>query len=676
MKASMLMEVMMSVFHMKNKLASNQLIPPAPFSWEEKGERRFEVLSNLFSRIKKSFGCLIWLFSPSLFKRRGRGMSSDGVHAPRVATTRVKTLTVLMCALFLVTLLPLGCDRSEKVEQQKPQAASEVALSFTDVTASAGLSEFRHVTGAIGDKWFPESMGSGGGFIDYDGDGWQDILLVGGGRWAKDKTQPPQALWLFRNNGDGSFSNKTNEAGLGNLSAYGFGIAVADYDNDGDQDFYFTTLHHNMLFRNDPGVFTEVSKAANLAGEATWSSSAIFFDADKDGWLDLYYGNYVDWSAEKDLWCTLDGKTKSYCTPELYKGVPGRFYRNNGAPNSAEQAVTFTDQTEAAGFTQSPGKTLGLVECDFNRDGWPDLVVSNDTQRNLLYKNDGDGTFTELGAFSGVAYDENGRARAGMGIDAGVIDNTGAETIFIGNFSKEMIGVYRYIGNDLFTDRAPASKIGRPSLMTLTFALFVFDVDLDGDLDLFAANGHVQEDIEITQDGIAYREPPHLFLNDGNGFFADEAPKIGGVLQQPLVGRGASYADYDRDGDLDVLVTENGGPAHLWRNEPSNGHHYLRVHVQGTKTNRDGIGTRIVAKVDTLRMERCIRTGSSFLASLEKTATFGLGAKTQVDSLLVYWPSGRVDRFGAIAADRELLLIEGADELREYPKPQAVVMKQ
>ncbi len=573
---------------------------------------------------------------------------------------------VVICALLFI-VLALGCNRAEKVEQQKTQAASGVALSFTDVTASAGLGEFRHVTGAVGDKWFPESMGSGGGFIDYDGDGWQDVLLVGGGRWAKEKAQPAQALWLYRNNGDGSFSNKTNEAGLGKIAEYGFGIAVADYDNDGDQDFYFTTLQSNLLLRNEGSTFVEVGKNANVAGEPTWSSSAIFFDADKDGHLDLYVGNYVAWSPEKDLWCTLDGKTKSYCTPELYKGVPGRYYHNNGDG-------TFTDQTEAAGFAQSPGKTLGIAECDFNRDGWPDLVVANDTQRNLLYKNKGNGTFEELAAYSGVAYDENGRARAGMGIDVGVIDNTEAETIFIGNFSKEMIGVYRYSGNDLFTDRAAASKIGRPSLMTLTFGLFLFDVDLDGDLDLFTANGHVQEDIEITQDGITYREPPHLFLNDGNGFFSDEAPKVGGVLQQPLVGRGTAYADYDRDGDLDVLITENGGPVHLWRNELSNGNHYLRLRVQGTKTNRDGIGTRFVAKVDTLRMERCIRTGSSFLASLEKVATFGLGASTQADSLLVYWPSGRVDRFHNVAANRELLLVEGEGELKEFAKQEAVAL--
>lgn len=275
---------------------------------------------------------------------------------------------------------------------------------------------------------------------------------------------------------------------------------------------------------------------------------------------------------------------------------------------------------------------------------------------------------------SGVAYDENGRARAGMGIDVGVVDRSGQESIFVGNFSKEMIAVFRYTGDDLFTDRAASSKIGRPSLLSLTFGVFLFDFDLDGDLDLYAANGHVQEDIEITQDGITYREPSHLFANDGDGFFTDEAPNIGGVLMQPIVGRSAAYADYDRDGDLDILVTENGGPAHLWRNELQNNNHFLRVHVQGREGNRDGVGTRIVAIVDSLRMERRIRTGSSFLASSEKVATFGLGQATQVDSLLVYWLAGRIDRFANVAADRDVLLIEGSNELVEYSKPPAVAV--
>ena len=583
----------------------------------------------------------------------------------------VKNFSPLVMIAFAISVL--SCNNPKTNEQPPAKSGSSAngtLFGFAEMATTAGLGEFRHVTGANGDKWFPESMGSGGGFIDYNGDGWMDVLLVGGGVWPKEKERKVPGLWLYRNNGNDTFTNVTAEAGLGNIVAYGFGISAADFDNDGDQDFYFTTLNENMLFRNDGGKFSEIGKTAGVTGGKVWSSSAIFFDADRDGWLDLYVGNYVDWSPENDLWCTLDGKTKSYCTPELYKGIPGRFYHNNGNG-------TFSDKTEAAGFVNSPGKTLGMAELDYNRDGWPDLAVSNDTQRNLLYKNNGNGTFTEIAAMSGVAYDENGRARAGMGIDAGIVDQSGEETIFVGNFSKEMVAVFRYTGeSDLFLDRAASSKIGRPSLLTLTFGLFLFDFDLDGDLDLFASNGHVQEDIEITQDGITYREPPHLFMNNGDGFFTDEAPKIGGVLTQPIVGRGAACADYDRDGDLDILVTENGGPVHLWRNDLNSRHHFLRVHLQGQKTNRDAIGARLVAVADTLRMERRIRTGSSFLASLEKAATFGLGQAAKLDSLSVYWPSGRVDRFAEIKVDREVLLVEGAAQLVDYPKAQALAVNQ
>ncbi|MEE9166474.1 MAG: CRTAC1 family protein [Candidatus Neomarinimicrobiota bacterium] len=532
-------------------------------------------------------------------------------------------------------------------------------LTFIDVTREAGLGDFRHETGAFGGKLFPESMGSGGGFIDYDNDNWPDILLVGGGEWPSHETKHVPALWLYHNNGDGTFTLKTEEAGLGGISAYGFGVTVADYDNDGDQDFYFTTLSRNMLFRNEKGVFFEVGEISGSSGEPSWGTSAIFFDADRDGWVDLYVGNYVEWSPENDLLCTLDGVNKDYCTPELYIGVPGRYYRSNGDG-------TFMDETETAGFLPAPGKTLGVTEFDFNRDGWVDLVVANDTQRDLLYVNNGDGTFTEKGALFGVAYDEHGRARAGMGIDAGVVDKSGEETIFVGHFSKEMIGVFRYGAGGLFEERSAISRIGRPSLMRLTFGIFLFDVDLDGDLDLFTANGHVQPDIELTQDGISYSQPPYLFLNKGDGTFEDVASTSGEGFIEPVVGRGAAYADFDRNGKLDIMVTENGGPVHLWRNN-SAGNRFLRVRLEGSKSNRDGISSRLVAWVNDQRMERRIRTGSSFLSSSEKTATFGLGEATFVDSLLVYWPSGLVEHFSEVSADQEVQLVEGSGSLVRNP---------
>lgn len=566
--------------------------------------------------------------------------------------------TVKLRAFVLASVLSiLGCNGNGPEPSDQPERPSDGAvLSFHDVTSDAGLSEFRHENGAYGTKWFPEAMGSGGGFVDYDGDGWLDVLLVGGGTWPAGEMEPVRALWLYRNNRDGTFTDVTDEAGLGDVQAYGFGITAADYDNDGREDFFFTTLDENMLFRNEGGRFTEVAAQAGVTGGATWSTSAIFFDADRDGLVDLYVGSYVEWSPETDLVCTLKGGIRSYCTPEHYRGIPSLFYRNNGDG-------TFTDRTMEAGFADGPGKTLGVAEFDYNRDGWPDLIVANDTQRDLLYENNGDGTFTEKGAVSGIAYDENGGARAGMGIDTGVVDTTGEHTMFVGNFSKEMIGVYRHAGNGLFIDRAGASKIGLPSLYTLTFGLFLFDVDLDGDLDLFTANGHVQPEIEETQEGITYREPPHLFLNDGNGNFEDVAAMAGPALQQPLVARGAAYGDYDRDGDLDILVTENRGRAHLWRNDLSGGQ-YLRVGVEGRESNRDGLGTRLTAYAAGRRMERRARTGSSFMSQLEKTVTFGLGGADQVDSLVVRWPSGRVDRFMDVASNLEYELVEGSDQLR------------
>ncbi|MEX2399766.1 MAG: CRTAC1 family protein [Rhodothermales bacterium] len=528
------------------------------------------------------------------------------------------------------------------------------ALSFDDVTEEAGLAGFMHETGAFGEKWFPESMGSGVAFIDYDGDGWQDILLAGGGRWPESPDGPSKALWLFRNNGDGTFSDRTERAGLGGLDAYGLGLAVGDCDGDGDPDVYLTTLGTNLLLANEAGTFREVD--AGVDGEPVWSSSAIFFDADRDGDLDLYVGNYVDWSPSADVYCSLDGVNKSYCTPETYTGRPGRFYRNEGDG-------TYIDATESAGFLPAPGKTLGVAELDFNRDGWPDLMVANDTQRDLLYVNDGDGTFTERGALSGVAYDEGGKARAGMGVDTGVVDGTEETSIFVGNFSSEMIGVYRHLRDGLFIDRAAASQIGRPSLMSLSFGLFLADLDLDTDLDLFAANGHVQPEIENVQESVGYEERPHLFLNRGDGTFHDAAPEIGGVLAEEYLARGTAFADYDGDGDVDILIAENGGGVHLWRNTLMTGDGdpgFLRVTLVGRESSREGISSRVEAYVDDLAMVRRVRSGSSYMSQSELPVTFGLGERSRVDSLVVFWSSGVVDRLVDVAGNRHVLLVEGS----------------
>ena len=557
-------------------------------------------------------------------------------------------------SICLIASILLAACGNPAVENQPVDGTENY---YTDVTEAAGLSDFQHITGAVGDKWYPEPMGGGGGFLDYDGDGWDDILLAGGGNWEADSADWPQALWLYRNNGDGTFTETTAAAGLADVKAYTIGINAADYDNDGDEDFYLTNLWQNMLFRNDGGVFTEVGEDAGVANEAVWSSSSMFFDANRDGWLDLFVANYVAWSPETDIFCPPGGTTKLYCIPAAYTGIPSRFYMSNGDG-------TFTDVSETAGFIPTLGKSLGVTEMDFNQDGWPDVAVANDGEGDLLFKNNGDGTFEEVGVRSGMAFSEHGEARAGMGIDSGVIDSTGNVSIVIGNFSEEMVGVYTYVGNESFLDRSAASRVGFPSLFILTFGLLLQDVDFDTDLDILLANGHVYPDRTATMDKVSYRQPQQLYLNRGNGVFDLHEPETG-VFTQLMVARGIAYSDFDQDGDPDLLFTENGGPVHLWKNEAANPN-LLRISVKGTESNRDAIGTQVVAHVPDLAMYRRVRTGSSYLSNSEQTLTFGLADHKRVDSLIVSFPSGKSMRLRDVSSGQHLLVTEGS------PTPQVI----
>jgi len=537
-----------------------------------------------------------------------------------------------------VASLLVGCG-SEAAEEHR----NAPTIAFTDITAEAGFGGFVHRTGAYGRLLLPETMGAGVTIFDYDGDADQDVLLVGGALWPSRDTLDVPALRLYQNDGAARFTDITKAAGLAELRAYGSGVAAADYDNDGDADLYLTALHQNLLLRNDDGRFVEVGTEAGVAGAANaWSTASIFFDADCDGWLDLYVGNYVDWTPETDIWCSLNGTTKTYCTPIQYDDVPSRFYRNNGDG-------TFTDRTDAAGVEPTPGKTLGVAQLDHNADGWPDLIVSNDTERDLLFENNGDGTFTERGLMAGLAFDDKGLARAGMGLDVADVDNDGHPTYIVGSFAQEMNGVFRYVGDGLFVDRAATSKMGRPSLPMVTFGLFAFDVEYDGDLDVLAANGHVFPEVSTVEVNNTYRQPTQLFLNDGSGIFSDATAQHA-VLQQAILGRGAAHGDLDGDGDLDVIVTENGGPVHVWRNDSAVGN-YLRVHLTGTASNRDALGAHLVAVVGEEQMHRPVRTGASYLSQSELTASFGLGSAARVDPPRIMWPSGRDPFLSAVHAN-------------------------
>ena len=563
---------------------------------------------------------------------------------------RISPFRWTMAACLATCVFPgcRGTDDTSRFESGQPPLNH--TITFSDATTDAGLGSFIHVSGAEGKKWFPETMGSGGGFIDYNGDHWPDILLVGGGVWAGAERDDVRALWLYRNNGDGTFSDQTTESGLAAYKDYGMGITVGDYDNDGDEDFYFTSIYENRLLRNDGGRFTDVASSAGVAGEQVWSSAALFLDADRDGLLDLYVGNYVYWSPDNDLRCSTDGRDKVYCTPQLYEGAAARFYRNVGEGR-------FVDATAEAALAGA-GKTLGAVELDYDRDGWPDIVVANDTNADHLFHNKGDGSFEDVGVISGMAFDEHGRARAGMGIDVGDVDGDGKPTIVVGNFSDEMIGFYKYLDNGVFVDRAATSQIGRPSLRTLTFGLFLFDVDLDGDLDLFTANGHVQQDIEKIRDNTSYRESPHLFENMGSGTFEDVAAEVGGPLTKRLVARGAAYADYDGDGDLDILVTENDGPVHLWRNDIGADKNFVRVETVGTSSNRSGVGAAVMLSSGGHMQRRRVRTGGSYLSQSELALTFGLGSSAGADSVVITWPSGHVDRLYGVRSGETIVAVE------------------
>ncbi|HEV7377940.1 MAG TPA: CRTAC1 family protein [Pyrinomonadaceae bacterium] len=533
-------------------------------------------------------------------------------------------------------------------------------IEFTDVTTAAGI-HFKHNSGAFGKKYLPETLGPGCAFLDYDNDGWQDILLVNSTNWPEKKA-PKTFLALYHNNQNGTFTDVTGAAGLA-VEMYGLGVTVADYDNDGFDDVYITAVGPNHLFRNlGNSKFMDVTAKAGV-GDSSFSTSAAWFDYDKDGKLDLFVCNYVDWSIEKDQLCTLDGKNKSYCTPQSYKGQSATLYHNRGNG-------TFENVTQRAGLNDPSSKSLGVAVFDYNSDGLPDLFVANDTEPNKLYKNNGNGTFTDEALTAGVAFSESGTPRAGMGVDTADYDGSGREGIVIGNFTNESMALYRNDGTGLFTDEAGASGIGKMSSQSLTFATFFFDYDLDGLPDIFAANGHVSDDISVVQPNVKYMQPPHLFRNKGKKKFEEATPKLGRALQRAIVGRGAAYGDFDNDGDLDLLIMANNGPARLLRNDNGNQNDLLRVKTVGSRSNRDGIGARVTLKTAAgAKLMSVVKTGSSYCSQSELPLTFGLGKSDPAKgmTLEIAWPSGQTDIIQDVKPNQSITVQESKGIIAAAP---------
>lgn len=539
--------------------------------------------------------------------------------------------------------------------------ASAQTITFRDITAQAGI-HFTHNNGAFGKKWLPETMGPGCAFIDYDNDGWPDILLVNGTDWPGHAKVGATTLKLYHNNRDGTFSDVTQKSGLA-VSFFGMGVAIGDYDNDGFDDIFITAVGQSHLFHNNGnGTFTDVTKQAGLWGPNEFSTSAAWVDYDRDGKLDLVVANYVQWSEQGDLYCTLDGVHKSYCTPESYKGTSVRLWHNLGNGK-------FEEVTQKAGLYDATSKSLGIAVIDYNNDGWPDLLITNDTQPNKLYMNKKNGTFEERAMTAGIAFSEDGIARAGMGVDAGDYDHSGSASLIITNFSNQMLALYHNEGNGLFIDEAPRSDVGRATLLTLGFGCFFFDYDNDGWPDIFIADGHIENEIARVQKRVTYAEPPHVFRNLGNGKFEETTGRLGAGFAAPKVARGAAYADIDNDGALDVLITTNASQPHLYRNEGGI-NQSLRIKLAGTKSNRDGIGAVVRLSAAGEKQWQMLRSGSSYLSASELVLTFGLGSKSKADTVEIQWPSGQVDKLSNVAAGQTVTIqeVKGVINSRPYGK--------
>jgi hypothetical protein len=582
--------------------------------------------------------------------------------------------------LSLGTFLLAGCGDSQPpaviaapVAPVKPAVVEPERLpdvKFVDITESAGL-KFVHVNGAEGEKLLPETMGSGVAFLDYDRDGDQDLLLVNSDHWpGKDsRSRPTQAL--YRNDGKGHFEDVTAEAGL-DQTYFGMGVAVGDYDNDGDPDVYITALGGGHLYRNDGGKFVDVTEQANAKGSDGWLTSAGFFDMENDGDLDLFLCCYVRWTAEidreMDFQLTGTGQGRGYGPPKDFGGTFCTLLRNDGA--------VFTDVSEASGIqVRTPdlkvpvGKALGIAPYDVDGDGQVDLAVANDTVPNFFFHNLGGGKFEEIGITAGVAFDPSGAARGAMGIDWGDFKNDGSLGLAIGNFANEMTALY--VTDDpkslQFSDLANLYGLGAPTLHPLKFGLFFFDYDLDGRLDLLSTNGHLESDIAKVQASMTYEQPAQLFWNTGQPgrtLFAQVGPESAGPdLFRPIVGRGSAYADIDGDGDLDVVLTVNGGPARLFRNDGGNKNHWLRLVLTGNSSNRDAIGARVLVQVGDQTYSRQLFTAKGYLSSVELPLTFGLGRAEQADTVKIVWPSGQKSEFQGWKADR-VYRVDEKDGLR------------
>ena len=551
--------------------------------------------------------------------------------------TALKTLFALIPVVLLLA-------QASSLYSQPPTAASPVI--FTDVTRQVGIN-WVHDNALSPERYLPETVGAGCVFFDYDNDGWMDIYLVNSGTSDFFTPGKPLKNALYHNNHDGTFTDVTDKAGVAG-GTFGMGAAAGDYDGDGRADLYVTSYGRNLLYHNNGnGTFTDVTEKAGVAAPG-WSTCAVWFDYDKDGKLDLFVSSFVEYTKETTCGNNRLGQ-KFYCIPRVFKPRPSHLYHNNGNG-------TFTDVSEKSGITKSPGKSFGVVATDVNNDGWTDLFVANDTMPNFLFINKGNGTFEEIGLRAGVAFSDNGSPRSGMGVDATDFDGDGWQDLFVANIDQELFSLYHNQKDLTYTDEpgdiAPATRL------LSGWGLKFFDYNNDGYPDLFLANGHPDDMVEKMTTRVKYKEPLLMFENLGTKF-KDVSAQSGAVFSNSFPARGLAVGDYDNDGDLDVLISNNGQAPMLLRNDGGNRNNWVGLQLVATNSNPEAVGAVISWQVGTKKFSRLKTTGGSYLASHDPREILGAGLGGKIESIEIRWPSGKFDKLTKLPMNSYVTVVEG-----------------
>jgi enediyne biosynthesis protein E4 len=544
-------------------------------------------------------------------------------------------------------------------------AAAPIPVTYVDVAAVAGIT-FQHDNAASAEKYLIETMGSGCAWIDYDQNGLLDLYLVNGAATRLYTPKHRLQSALYRNNGDGTFTDVTAKAGVGAEGLFGMGVAVGDYDNDGFPDLFVLGYGRCILFHNNgDGTFTDVTAKAGVENSGRWGSSAAWFDYDNDGWLDLVIANYVDWAPDNNLWCGDHGPgLRSYCHPDNYHGQAPTLYHNNGDG-------TFTDVSLRSGVGAKPGNGLGVVTFDYDDDGWQDIFIANDSMPNFLFHNTRDGTFREVGYMAGVAVSMDGTSEAGMGVDAADASGNGRMDVIVTHLDSQLARFYQNMGGQVFDDATLRSKISYATFHMSGFGTRFMDFDNDGWRDIFMSDGHILDNIERYKAEVRYAEPKLMFRNTGRGIFENVSERLGADFQRPRVSRGTAIGDFDNDGDLDVLVNNSGEPAQLLRNDGGNANHWLEIFLIGTRSNRDGVGARVKLTAGDLTLYDQRKGGMSYQSAQDPRLHFGLGGHASVDALEIIWPSGVVTRLAGIKSD-QIISVKENEGLVERPFPRVV----